>query len=455
MFTTRSHYCILVVLLALLVIAHAALAQSSVGSPRCMQGPMLGPVTDTTATVWARLSGEFPFRVGCALDAGLTDIIWSEPVTARREADFIVVARLDGLHPGTRYFYRIEVNGGNPAYLGGDAVGSFMTAPAPGTPAKFVVAYGSCGRVQRDPVQPIWNTVANFAPHLFFWIGDNMYGDSLEPGILAEEYRRARDVPNLQPVLRKVPQLAVWDDHDYGLNDHDRTNPIKDEALEVFKAYWPNPSYGLPEAPGVFFTYSYGGVDFFFIDCRYYRDPNANPDTPEKTFLGAEQLQWLKDGLAASEAVFKVIVSGSGWTAAKGEGGDSWAAFLHERDALFEYIRMSEISGVILLSGDTHVGELNAIPWSEKGGYDFYDLVSSPLAQSASDNWRDRNPEVRLRPGFEKPNVGILTFDLTGTPTLTFDLYDADGKPAWEPFVVTADELRNGVQSYPGKIAME
>jgi hypothetical protein len=51
--------------------------------------------------------------------------------------------------------------------------------------------------------------------------------------------------------------------------------------------------------------------------------------------------------------------------------------------------------------------------------------------------------------------VGILTFDLTDTPTLTFNLYDEDGKPAWEPFIITADELQNGVQSYPDKMAME
>jgi alkaline phosphatase D len=416
---------------------------------------MLGPVTENSVAVWARLSGEFTFRVGCALDAALTEIVWSEAVAAQRENDFIVVAKLEGLEPGTRYFYRLEVNGGAPAYLGDKALGSFLTAPAPGTPAKFVVAFGSCARLQRDPVQPIWNTVSNFAPHLFIWLGDNMYGDSLESSILAEEYRRARDVPNLQPVIRKVPQLAVWDDHDYGLNDHDRTNPIKEEALAVFKQYWPNPSYGLPDTPGVFFKYAYGGVDFFMVDCRYYRDPNADPDTAEKTFLGAQQLKWLKEELAASDAPFKVIVSGSGWTAAKGEGGDSWAAFLHERDALFEYIRTNEITGVILLSGDTHVGELNAIPWSDNEGYDFYDLVSSPLAQPASDNWRNRNPEVRLRPGFERPNVGVLSFDLTSTPTLTFNLYDEDGKPAWKPFIITADELQNGVQSYPDKLAME
>ena len=447
-------YCI-VAAMACAVALGASAAPSTTGYPRMMQGPVVGPVTETSVVIWARLSGEWPFRVGYALDSSLTDLRWSDPVTPARSKDFIVTVSIAGLSPSTRYYYRVEVAGGADAYLGKDAIGTFKTAPAKGEPAKFAVAFGSCARPQRDPNQAIWQVVTGLEPDLFFWIGDNMYGDSLEPEILAEEYRRQRDVPGLQTINRNVPQLAVWDDHDYGLNDSDRTNPVRDLALDVFKQYWPNPAYGLPRAPGVFFTYAYGGVDFFFLDCRYYRDPNEDLDSPEKTFLGAKQLEWLQMGLAQSAAPFKIIISGSGWTAAKGPGGDSWSSFLHERDALFDYIRTKNIGGVVLVSGDTHTGELNAIPWSDKGGYDFYDLVSSPLAQNASTGWRERTPEVRLRPGFEKPNVGLITFDLTGTPTLTFNLYGEDGTPAWEPLVLTSDELRNGVQSYPAKKTAE
>jgi alkaline phosphatase D len=255
-------------------------------------------------------------------------------------------------------------------------------------------------------------------------------------------------------MLRTVPQLAIWDDHDFALNDHDRTNPVKDRALKVFKWYWCNPAYGLPEVPGVFFEYTYGGVDFFFLDGRYYRDPNESPDTPEKTFLGKEQFAWVKERLKNSTTPFKVLVCGSGWTAAKGAGGDSWAAFLNERNALFDFIRDENIKGVVLLSGDTHTGECNAIDWSKHGGYDLYDLVSSPLAQDASNGWRKRNPEVRLRPGFEKPNVGILRFDMTAEdPTLTFNLFGDDGQPAWEALVLRLSDLQNGKATATARIS--
>ena len=192
----------------------------------------------------------------------------------------------------------------------------------------------------------------------------------------------------------------------------------------------------------------------FFIDCRYYRDPKKEPDHPEKTFLGKEQREWLQQSLKDSEAPFKVLISGSGWSKAKGPGGDSWASYLHERNALFDFIRDNQINGVILLSGDTHTGELNAIPWSEKGGYDFYDLVSSPLGQTPWPANPTRKPEIRIRPVFTREDhFGLLEFDLTGEPALRFNLIGTSGREAWKPFVIRADELVNGVVSWKDKIA--
>jgi len=130
---------------------------------------------------------------------------------------------------------------------------------------------------------------------------------------------------------------------------------------EVFREYWPNPSFGLSDVKGIFFKYTWGKVDFFFLDGRWYRDPDEDPNTPNKTMLGAAQLEWLEKELDSSSAVFKVLVSGGGWSKAKGEFGDSWAGFLHERNRLFDFIRDRDITGVVLLSGDSHIGELNVI----------------------------------------------------------------------------------------------
>ncbi len=331
---------------------------------------------------------------------------------------------------------------------------------APASPARFRVAFGSCARIQSDPEQPIWRAVAQYRPDLFFWLGDNIYGDSLTPATLVSEYQRQRFVPSFQPVGRSVPQLAIWDDHDYGLDNFDRTNPIRSQALEIFRQFWANPASGLPGTPGVFFDYSYGGVDFIFLDDRYHRAPDADADTPEKEFLGRGQFEWLKQRLLASRAPFKLLACGSGWSRFKGPGGDSWSAYQHERTRLFDFIRDNAIGGVVLLSGDTHFPYVACAPWSERGGYDLYDLVSSALAQivaESPDGIEQRIarmlPDRMIRPpllGIN--NAGILDFDMTGkTPTLSFTVIDVRGRALYAPVTLRADELINGVSSWRSK----
>jgi alkaline phosphatase D len=432
-------------LVSLLLPALAGANRDDDGYPRLMQGPMVGAVTHTQVKIWARTTGEYSVSIEYATNFEMRSATMSESVTAKKADDYVVVVELDGLEPATEYFYRILVKE-YPAFR-------FTTAPPVGTETSFRVAFGSCPKFQDDRVQPIWPVISEFDPDLFLWIGDNIYGDTLDPDILREEYRRQRDIHGLQPLLRNVPHLAVWDDHDFALNNHDRENPIKFEALEVFKDYWVNPAYGLPDTPGVFFTYSYGKVDFFFLDGRFYRDPDNAEDTPEKTMLGAAQFEWLQRELAASEAIFKVIVSGGGFSKMRGAGGDSWAAFLHERNRLFDFIRDREITGVIMTSGDSHIGEINVIPWSDNGGYDYYDLVSSPLAQRNPDSWLHQRPERRIRPVyFTGSSVGVIDFIFDDEPRLMYRIIDIHGRNVWEPFVVHANELVNGVVSWPEKV---
>jgi alkaline phosphatase D len=227
---------------------------------------------------------------------------------------------------------------------------------------------------------------------------------------------------------------------------------MRDGALQVFRNYWANPAFGIDGTPGVFFRHSHGGVDFFLLDGRYYRDPNVAPDGPQKTMLGAGQKAWLKSELAASRAPFKILASGSGWSKGDGPQGDTWAAFLHERDELFDFIRDHGIGGVVLLSGDTHAGELNCMQWSERGGYDLYDLVSSPLAQFPTATWMDLVPEHRVRPVYARgTNFGVLDFACEPEPSLTFTLRDERGDAVWTPLRLSASELVNGRSTWREK----
>jgi alkaline phosphatase D len=423
------------------------------GSPRIMQGPMIGYVTTDVAAIWLRVSAPVTTQIEYAFPDKPHDWLRSEIITAMRETDFTVVHQLKGLKPGQDIHYRVLVNGALDPEILGKPASVFKTAPQRAT--AFRVGFGSCARVQRQPVQPIWDALTRMNPDLFFWLGDNIYGDSLESTILAEEYRRQRDVVNLKPFMATVPQLAIWDDHDYGLNDHDRTNPIRDDALRVFKNYWANPGYGLPQTAGVFFKYTYGGVDFFFLDNRYHRDPVDQLDDLNKTTLGQAQREWLFDGLKASRTPFKMILAGQPWNDGKLPGGESWSSFVTERKMLLDHIQQNKISGVVLASGDTHVGELNVLQNEAYGaGYDIYEFVSSPLAQDTASSWLNYRAIPRIRQVYARSsNAGVIDFDMTlSDPALRFTLIDTLGNPAWSPFEIKASDLKPGVTSWRAKM---
>lgn len=434
---------------ALLALPGRVLSQA-LGYPRALSGPMVGSPGPGHFTVWVRASGAFPVTLEYSTDRDFRTVIEGPTVVASAEDDCCVVLKAEGLQPDTDYWYRLKYAGAADRYQ----VFPHRTRTAPAGPADFRVAFGSCCRIQFDPEQPIWDVVRQLEPDMFIWLGDNIYADSDEPAALTDLYSRGRVVRRLEPLLRSTPQLATWDDHDFGYNDGDGRSPFKAASLKVFRNFWANPASGEADNPGIYFRQSYGGVDFFVLDGRYHRDPTTQADTAAKTMLGARQKAWLKRELKASRAPFKVLASGGGWSSAENEdGGDSWAVFMSERNEIFDFIRDEGITGVVCISGDSHMGELNCIPRSTEGGYDIYDFCSSPLAQMPAVKFTRQTPEVRVRdPWTRSVNVGLLRFDMTGeTPTLTYTLHDVLGDAVWEPLTLTPADLVNGARTWDVK----
>lgn len=409
--------------------------------PRLMQGPMIGAAYKSGMTVWARASGPYSLRIEYATDPNFSQSMLTEAIGVNESDDFIAKMSITDLEAGSRYYYRVLLDDLPDKYQPGAY--EFRTAPDP--MYRFRLAFGSCARIHIDPNQRIFEAINGSNPDLFLWLGDNIYANSGLPSIIAEEYRRQRDVPLLQPLQRSIPQLAIWDDNDFGENDGGKSFAGKAASLKIFRQYWANPQFGLPDVAGVFFHYEYGGIDFFFLDGRYYRDDNTMPDGPDKSMLGLEQKDWLKETLMLSKAPFKVLVSGGGWSTGKGPAGDGWSAFLTERNEIFDFIRDNDIQGVFCLSGDSHVGELNCIPRSTVGGYDIYDFVSSPLAQPPSETYMEKTPEIRVRPVyFRGNNFGLLDFEPGVDPAVTITLRDTRGSSVWKHFRLHASDLTNG-----------
>ncbi len=226
------------------------------------------------------------------------------------------------------------------------------------------LAFGSC--IKSDE-QPVWSGIVAWEPDLFLFIGDNHYANSDDLGTLRSWYRWGVERRGL---LQGTSQLATWDDHDYVGNNTDGSEPGRDVALRTFVEYWANPSYGADDLAGVFTRQRVGDVEVFLIDDRYWRGF-------DDSMLGDAQQAWLIEAVQGSDAPWKLLGSGSQWTSQG--SGDSWAAFDDAREALFA--ELTQVPGVVLLSGDIHRSELRLLP---APGYDLPELTSSPLANLPS-----------------------------------------------------------------------
>lgn len=420
-------------------------------------GPMLGPVTRHTASIW--IQGREPAKV--ALELERQDVKSPATRTAAiqlsRETEFIGRFVLDSLAPGTAYRYRLIWND-KPL----DATYRFTTlaAQAPDGLPGFTVYLGSCAHLhdpEMDAPKPwsggyeIFDRIANEAgkdmhPNLMLWLGDNVYlrpGDYEHPTGMARRYQKVRSHPALQKLLPALPHYAIWDDHDYGPNDHNQSFVFKQTSLELFQRYWPNPSAGLPDKLGTYTQFSIADADFFLLDNRWYRDSDRDQSEGKKMF-GEDQMRWLKNALMASRARFKIIAGGSQFLndLSRFEG---WHHFREERRDFLAWLELNNISGVVFLSGDRHRTEL--LKQERPGNYPLYELTCSPLTSGLHPvETAERNHPARVAGTLvEARNYCTLTAEGQGdTRALVLKSHDAQGKVFWETRIEASSLRRSG-----------
>jgi len=140
------------------------------------------------------------------------------------------------------------------------------------------IAFGSCLDQKRP--EPIWNAVLAARPQLFLMMGDMVYGDvqSLaDPAI--PELRAAYQVQARQPELARAraafPFLAIWDDHDFGLNDAGGDFPLKAVTARAYREFWQISAP--PQHEGLYYSRTIGPagqrVQIIFLDNRWFRSP--------------------------------------------------------------------------------------------------------------------------------------------------------------------------------------
>lgn len=411
-----------------------------------LSGPMISHTSDTFATLWVETDKSASVKVHYWVESG-SDPIFMDAVqiTTSPDAPHTGVIKLEGLPARAIVHYELEIDG---QAVRPQTVQSFRLLPDMASTSSFSVAIASCMNPINVPLQPIWTQVANYRPDLLMLIGDNNYMPMRTSAYEAPEstirftmsryHRYLRDVPGLRTVLATTPTYAIWDDHDFGPNNSDRTFKWRDLTLEMFKKYWPNPGAGTADTPGIFYSFRVEDAEFFMLDDRYHRDPNNAPD--RKTMLGESQLAWLKEKLQASTATFKVIVNGHTMSIDRGGSGEYWANFGTEREDFLDWMFEEQINGVFFVSGDWHVGSLSRIDYS-KEGYPLFELISSNAGVhgvEADDHQYSRNRQVSgHNRNFDGPiindildyNFGLLEFSgASGERSVTLKLVDYRGE---------------------------
>ncbi len=360
-------------------------------------GPMVGAVTPNTAELWMYTgkTTELELLYFSEGDSGRSR--GSIRVVPSAEDHLVARAVLTDLRPATTYYYTIRVEGRTDARWRG----RFRTAPPENRPGRIRVAVSSCMDAEKYPIQSSWYLMLGEMPAFHLLLGDNVYADTTDREVLWRKHIRQRLVEEFAAVIRNVPTYAIWDDHDYGRNDSDGTEPGKAESLRAFREVFANPAYGTEDLPGAFFKFGWADVDFFVLDTRYYRSPNKAPDDENKTMLGEGQFQWLVEGLKASRARFKVVATGS---TLKQSAKDGWRLYSFERKRLYRSIMENGVEGVFFLSGDIHRCLIDVHGRDETGGYPIYEVISSGIANSEARGFvtldfdtRKEDPTVEVR----------------------------------------------------------
>ena len=120
-------------------------------------------------------------------------------------------------------------------------------------------------------------------------------------------------------------------------------------------------------------------MDVFVLDCRAER---KNGD-----YISPEQMDWLKAGLLASEARFKIIVNSvpiADFSSSFGDLGaeDRWQGYPAQRSEILSHIRDESIAGILWVSGDLHVGGLGKVDEAGGAAEDQWEVLAGPAGSA-------------------------------------------------------------------------
>lgn len=380
-----------------LFLLNSLTAQTSVTPPECIapfyHGVASGDPLSDRVIIWTRVTPDdfaspavVSYKV--ATDTSMIDVVSQGSQLTNSSKDFTVKVDVTGLSPDTYYFYEFRYNG----FF--SQRGRTKTAPV-GDVDSLRFAVVSCANLEAGyfNVYRILNERNDFDAVLM--LGDYLY--EYETGgyspnanvdrefqpeneiITLDDYRLRYSIYHMDESLRELhqnfPWICVWDDHE-SANDAYKDGAQNHNAGEgdwqqrkMFsqQAYfeWLPIREKTPGSYEIFRNFHYGDLlDLIMVDTRLHgRDEqqgatSGNLNNADRTMLGQDQFQWLKDELSASTAQWKIL--GNQVVMAKLTifgipiNTDAWDGYPVTRQGLYDHILLNSISDFVVITGDIH-----------------------------------------------------------------------------------------------------
>lgn len=345
----------------------------SAGPVSITHGPHVGGVRPGSARVFLRTSAPADVAVVYSLDPSLLMPRQSRTVRSAARHDYALNVRLSKLVRNVTYYYDIVLDGKcqlSPPYP------QFRTFPRKSKNETF--EFVAIADAWTDSHVQNYETIGQ-APGIRFilTLGDFPHGNATA---LAESRQQYRDVYVGESwskyIAPRIPVFHTWDDHDYGVNNSDKTWHNKKNSLKAFREYRYSPDLEQPRK-GVWQSFRFAQAEFFMLDTRSQRDPGKDVDNAEKSMLDGDNIRhgqkdWLKAGLLGTTAKWKFVISSVPFNPTA-KPKDAWGAYLTERRELLTFIAEHSIKNIIVLSGDLHGGgrldDGTHSGWPQRGVY--------------------------------------------------------------------------------------
>lgn len=415
------------------------------GQNLLQSGPMLGYVHMAEAMLWVQTTQSADVQIEYWAEDNPKSLKETNTIHTEKEHGFTAHLIADAIEPGKKYEYRVLINDKEvkrpyPLHFQTPTLWQYRTDPPATT-----IALGSCAYINEEkydrPGKPyggnyeIFTSIAKDKPEVMVWLGDNLYLREVDwyskTGIY-HRYTHTRSLPEMQPLLATAANIAIWDDHDYGPNDSDRTFVGKEITRNAFQDFWCNPTCG-EDGEGTNSMFEWLDVQFFLVDDRWFRSANDMESRP-RAYMGKEQLDKLVEALVSSKATFKFVCIGGQVLNPVPKFETMASVSVKERDELLNRLAQEKIKNVIFLTGDRHHSELSMMELKTPKGESFkvYDWTVSPFTSSPHDAEKEENTLRVAGSHYAQRNYGIM--EISGPRKerkLVMKVKDVNGKEVW------------------------